>query len=68
MTAQTKKLLAEIRCGKFKAQSNDCFALSFRVIRDRDGLPRTVSVHGAMPVIFTRWSGSGYPPHIQSLQ
>ncbi len=47
---QSKQELASIRCGKFVAVSNDAFALSFQVMRVRDGVPRLCSVHGAMPV------------------
>ena len=68
MTTDNKKRLAEVRCGKFVAKSHDCFALSFKVIREREGVPRVVSVHGAMPVIITRWDGSGHAQHVQSLQ
>jgi hypothetical protein len=66
MTDFEKEQLASIRAGTFAAFRRD-FALSFRMIRMRDGLPRTVSVHGEMPVLVIQWKGSGYPTLLQSL-
>ncbi len=68
MTSNKEQALAEIRCGKFVAQSTNHFALSFQVLRIRDGVPRPVCVHGSMPVLITRWDGAGYPMHVHSLQ
>jgi hypothetical protein len=68
MTSDHQDAHAEIRCGKFVATSNDHFALSFQIMQIRDGVPKPVCVHGAMPVIITRWDGAGFPMHVQSLQ
>jgi hypothetical protein len=67
MTQGSHKLLAAIRCGEFVATSHDHFALSFQIIRMRQGVPRLVCVHGAMPIIETKWRGSEHAPHRQSL-
>lgn len=67
MTSEHKKALSEIRCGKFVAKSSDHFALSFQIMQIRDGVPRPVCVHAAMPVLITRWAGAGFSQHVQSL-